>query len=134
VNGIDSIFSTLNSQKSVLDYHLERHNLLLSNIAHIDTPGYVAKDLARVDPPSFAGALEVAMKETNPGHLPGDRSQSLAGRVFSDPSPGVGNDKNAVSLDREAAKVAANQLRYDVIASLLGGELTGLAWAANDGR
>jgi len=37
-------------------------------------------------------------------------------------------------VDREAAKIAANQVRYDALASLVSGELSGLSWAANDGR
>jgi flagellar basal body rod protein FlgB len=47
---------------------------------------------------------------------------------------GTSSDGNAVSLDREAVKIAANQMRYDAIASLTQNELSGLVWAANDGR
>jgi flagellar basal body rod protein FlgB len=39
-----------------------------------------------------------------------------------------------VSVDREAVKIAANQLRYDTLAVLASQTLNGLAWAANDGR
>ncbi len=46
----------------------------------------------------------------------------------------AGSDGNAVSLDREAVKIATNQLRYDTVASLTQNELSGLVWAANDGR
>jgi flagellar basal body rod protein FlgB len=45
-----------------------------------------------------------------------------------------GADGNKVSLDREAVKIATNQLRYDTLASLVQNELSGLAWAANDGK
>ena len=47
---------------------------------------------------------------------------------------GAGFDGNAVSVDREAVKIAANQLRYDTLAVLASQELDGLGWAANDGR
>jgi len=43
-------------------------------------------------------------------------------------------DGNFVSLDREAAKVAANQSRYDVVATLVTSELASLSFAASDGR
>ena len=47
------------------------------------------------------------------------RRRERAGRVFEDPSAGAGNDGNFVSLDREAAKVAANQVRYDVVSAIV---------------
>ena len=58
----------------------------------------------------------------------------VSGRVFEDPTAGAGNDRNFVSLDREAAKVAANQVRYDVISTLVAAELGDLSYAANDGH
>src|SRR5689334_19405025 len=40
-------FASVSSLQGALDYHMERHNLLVSNIAHVDTPGYRPVDLAR---------------------------------------------------------------------------------------
>ena len=56
------------------------------------------------------------------------------GRVFQDLSAGVGNDGNYVSLDREAAKLAANQLRYDTVSAIVSAELRQLSFAASDGK
>ena len=135
-----SIFSRLTPIKSALDYHLERHNVLVSNVAHVDTPKYVPKDLARVDPPvagppDFKKTFEVALKQTDPRHIATSNTPGpVTGRVFEDPSQGTGADRNAVSLDREAAKIASNQIRYDVVANIISGDLAGLAWAVGDGR
>jgi flagellar basal-body rod protein FlgB len=121
-----------------LDYHLERHNVLVSNISNVDTPGYVPRDLARngVDGPAgFAGVLQVTLQRTSGAHLVGNANASpVSGRVFEDPTPGTGNDGNFVSLDREASKVAANHIRYDVISTLVAAQLGDLSFAANDGR
>jgi flagellar basal body rod protein FlgB len=57
-----------------------------------------------------------------------------SGQLFEDPSPAAGNDRNSVSLDREAAKAAANQVRFDVVSTLMTAELAGLSFAASDGR
>jgi flagellar basal body rod protein FlgB len=54
--------------------------------------------------------------------------------VFEDLSSGVGADGNYVSLDREAAKLAANQLRYDVVSAIAAAELKQLQYAVNDGK
>jgi len=130
------LFSVIQPLHDALDYHLERHNVLASNVAHVDTPGYVPRDLARVEgPASFEATLSVAMARTHEGHLAGAPTMTATtGRVFDDPSAGAGNDKNFVSLDREAAKLAANQIRYDVASTLATSELAQLAYAAGDAR
>lgn len=132
------IFSALVPLHSALDYHLERHSVLSSNVAHVDTPGFKPSDLARVDEPngSFDAALGVAMAKTAPGHIGGGAETGgvVHGRIFEDTSAGVGNDGNYVSLDREAAKVAANQLRYDTVSAIVSAELRQLHFAASDAK
>jgi len=133
------LFASIQPLHSALDYHLERHSVLASNVAHVDTPGYRPNDLARVesaDGTSFDGALTVAMRRTNEAHLGtgGEGTAELEGRTFQDLSAGVGNAGNYVSLDREAAKVAANQLRYDVVSAIVSAELRGMHFAATDAK
>jgi flagellar basal-body rod protein FlgB len=120
-----------------LDYHLARHNLLTSNLAHLDTPNYKPLDLQRTPGTSFHDAMQVALAQTDEGHLggaPHGRAEEATWKTVEDPTAQPGYDGNAVSVDREAAKIAANQVRYDALASLVSGELSGLSWAANDGR
>jgi flagellar basal-body rod protein FlgB len=123
-----------------LDYHLARHNILASNLAHLDTPGYKPLDLQRTSAAApFHEALQVALEQTEPGHLSGSVAAPRGAsdetwKTVADPTVGAGADGNAVSVDREAAKIAANQVRYEALASLTSGELSGLLWAANDGR
>jgi flagellar basal-body rod protein FlgB len=133
---VPNFFAGIVPLQSSLDYHLERHNVIASNVAHVDTPGFRPKDLSRVDPSDFASVLNVMIERTDPQHLAerGEGAASRMGRVFEDPTAGAGNDGNYVSLDRESAKLAANHLRYDVVSALTASKLKGLAWAANDGK
>ena len=134
---MSDLFSAVGPLHAALDYHLERHTVLSSNIAHVDTPGFHPHDLRRVDPvESFDSALSVAMERTNSAHfqLPNVDAAALDGRVFEDLSAGAGNDGNYVSLDREAAKVAANQLRFDVVSAVVSAELSQLRYAAGDAK
>jgi flagellar basal-body rod protein FlgB len=134
---MSDLFSAVAPLHAALDYHLERHTVLSSNIAHVDTPGYHPHDLRRVDPAqSFGSALSVAMERTNSVHfqLPNADAAALDGRIFEDLSAGAGNDGNYVSLDREAAKVAANQLRFDVVSAVVSAELSQLRYAAGDAK
>src|SRR5204863_8989681 len=118
-----------------LDYHIERHNVLSSNIAHVDTPGYKPKDLARVEEGSFDRVLGVTMERTQAAHLAGGDADAFeVARPFTDTTAGGGADGNYVSLEREAGKLATNQIRYDIVSALVSSELRGLLWAANDGQ
>ena len=126
--GIDTL-------RAGLDYHLARHNLLTSNLSHVDTPGFRPLDLERRVP--FAGALHTAMAATDPAHIGANGASANRAeqtRVIKDPASVPGQDGNAVSLDREAVKIAANNIHYDAIASLVADQLNGMQWAANDGR
>lgn len=119
--------------RGALDYHLKRHNVLASNLAHVDTPNYRPKDLARVG--AFDGAMKVAMTATDAHHLgaatsPGGESF----RVIDDKGASPSLDGNGVSIDREAVKIATNDIRYETITALVADELNGLSWAANDGK
>ena len=121
--------------QAALDYHLSRQNLLTANLAHVDTPNFRPLDLARGA--GFESSLHVALNATNPGHIGtngADGQKHEQFRVMLDPSASVGYDGNGVNVDREASKIAANNVRYDALASLVSGELAGLSWAASDGR
>lgn len=96
-----------------MTFHRERQSVLAGNLANLDTPGYVPLDLARVEPQSGEGSPEL--------------------EVFADPGGGVGPDGNAVSLERELAKIDANRVRYGVSAQLCSRRLAMLRYAAGDG-
>jgi flagellar basal-body rod protein FlgB len=135
-HAVPDLFSGVNALQGALDYHLERHNVIASNVAHVDTPGFRPSDLARVNPTDFAQVLSVTLERTAPAHMTAasDAGAARHGRVFQDLAAGAGNDGNYVSLDRESAKLAANHLRYDVVSTITSAQLRGLAWAANDGK
>lgn len=129
-----ALIDTVEHLKTGLDYHLQRHNLLASNLAHLDTPGYRTVDLVRE---KFEGELNVAhveMQATNASHLHGASHTDQGFRVQEDAPVGSGADGNGVDLDKETMKIASNQLRYDMIAQLASSELSTLTWAANDGK
>lgn len=135
-----ALIDSVENLRGALDYHLTRHNLLASNLAHIDTPGYKPVDLERAKGAgSFDQSLHVAMSATQPGHMAPASSSSFVdgrpvGKVIDDPGAAKGEDGNGVDLDREAVKIASNQMRYDMLAQLASSELASLSWAASDGK
>ena len=108
-----ALLDVTNHLHQALDYHIQRHNLLTANLSHIDTPGFRPLDLAQRS--GFDAALDTAMASTDPGHLPTTGSSGSRFEVVMDQTTPAGMDGNAVSVDREAVKIAANQLRYDTL-------------------
>lgn len=130
-----SLVESVERLRRGLDYHMSRHNVLVSNLTQSETPGYRPLDLARSD---FKKVLGVALETTNTGHLGGQSSAANATtagfRVIKGGPAEAGGDGNSVDVDKEAMKIASNQLRYDTLAQLTQNELSDLVWAANDGR
>jgi flagellar basal-body rod protein FlgB len=129
---VANLFHQVTALSQSLDFHLERHNLLASNIAHVDTPRYKPKDLARINDDDFQAAMNVAMERTNAAHMADGTPEAFNGMVFQDLTAGGGADGNYVSLDREAGKLAVNRLRYDIVSVLVRSHLDGLMKAVND--
>ncbi|MCS6915109.1 MAG: flagellar basal body rod protein FlgB [Myxococcales bacterium] len=125
---MSNLFSgTLRLEQS-LDYHQDRHILLTSNIANVDTPGYRPVDLGLVPAPP---AGELRLVQTHARHIdPQDHPPLIV--PFEDPSPSPGNDQNAVDLDRELVKIAANTIRYETASELVARRLALLRYAAGD--
>src|SRR3954466_8762220 len=127
-----ALIDSVERLRTGLDYHLQRHNVLVSNLAQAETPRYRPVDLARTD---FDGTLDVALAATEPGHVGVNvASTAPAFQVVEDKTAKASADGNAVDIDREAVKIATNQMRYDMLAQLASSELSGLEWAANDGK
>ena len=124
------LLDSVEQLRAGLDY-LARHNILTSNLAHVDTPGYRPKDLVRGA--SFASTLSAALTATDPHHF-GGGGKAAENHVVTDRGAAMSLDGNAVSIDREAVKIATNNIRYETITTLVGDELSGLNWAVNDGR
>ncbi|HEY7490222.1 MAG TPA: flagellar basal body rod protein FlgB [Candidatus Tectomicrobia bacterium] len=119
-----------------LDLRLIRHQVLTSNVANAETPGYVAKDVR------FEEALQQAvhftaqstLRRTNPRHLPQpQRLGDVQGTLVVSPSDDVGRDRNSVSVDREMAELTTNTLQYNASAEILSRMFDQLKRTISDG-
>ena len=124
-----ALLDSVERLRTGLDYHLARHNVLVSNLAQSETPNYKPVDLARTD--GIDGAAQLTA--TAPGHIGANGAASF--KIIEDPEAAkAGADGNGVDIDKEAVKIATNQIRYDMLAQLASSELQGLEWAATDGK
>jgi flagellar basal-body rod protein FlgB len=95
-----------------LTYLSERQEVIASNIANADTPGYKTLDLE--SPVDFSSALQDAVVE-----VPGMTSR---------------NDGNNVSIDREARLLSEDAIHFNLATQLLRGQLKGIRSAIEEGR
>jgi flagellar basal-body rod protein FlgB len=98
--------------QSALKLHAQRQQLIASNIANADTPGYKARDI------DFAGALknaEAAQARPQTARLPkapGEESP-LGAELLYRSVVQRSVDGNTVDLDIERAQFAENAVRYE---------------------
>jgi flagellar basal-body rod protein FlgB len=123
---VTQIFGAVDHLASAMTFHRERHTVLAGNLANIDTPGYRPMDLARV-----ATGDASTVTTTHAGHMGATSDPNVV--AFDDGGDLQGGDGNAVSLERELAKVDANRVRYGTSAELVSRRLAMLRYAAGDG-
>jgi flagellar basal-body rod protein FlgB len=104
-----------------LDERAVRGELIASNIANVDTPGYKAKDLQFKDAlAEKMGSIE--LKTTNPKHLSDNVRGANVGQISENPNPGR-PDGNNVDINNEIMKLTTNSLQYVGRVQLLGRRL-----------
>ncbi|HEV7267394.1 MAG TPA: flagellar basal body rod protein FlgB [Falsiroseomonas sp.] len=99
-----------------------RQSVLAQNVANADTPGFRPHDLTPFQR-ELAGATRLAMARTAQSHSAGSPVAALGARAERNAAEVV-PDGNAVSLDREAMRIAetdtAHQLAMAVHRSFMG--------------
>ena len=106
----------------VLDLRSARHEVLTTNIANADTPGYVGFEfLFEEELQKAAQAARVkGLERTHAKHFPqGSPLESVAGRVEPTDTPFKGQDRNSVNIEKEMVKLAENSLLYEATVQML---------------
>jgi flagellar basal-body rod protein FlgB len=96
--------------QNALNLHAHRQQLIASNIANADTPGYKARDI------DFAAALknaEAAQGKAQAPALPKPDAGPLGADVLFRSAVQRSVDGNTVDLDVERAQFAENAVRYE---------------------
>ncbi|MDR7379564.1 flagellar basal-body rod protein FlgB [Rhodoferax ferrireducens] len=124
---LDKMVGGMDFQSKALVLRAERQRAIASNIANVDTPGYVARDYNFKDAMTAAtsGQKLMAGEKTSAQHmdLPGldsslSNAQKLGYSVQSQPNM----DNNTVDLDRERANFVDNSVRYEATLRFINGQ------------
>jgi flagellar basal-body rod protein FlgB len=106
----------LSSLRTRMQWHQERQRVLAENIANADTPNFRPRDLAPMKPAAEASGM-LAMTRTSASHL----TLGGGGTHFDSARDGkveVRPAGNAVDLEDQMMKVAANQMDYQAATTL----------------
>jgi flagellar basal-body rod protein FlgB len=98
-----------------LSYLAQRQEVIASNIANADTPGYKARDVEM--PADFSAAL-----------------QEASGDVVETPGLPSRNDGNSVNIDREARLLAENTIKFSLTTQIIRSQLKDIRSAIDEGR
>ena len=121
-----------------LNHRLARQNVIVSNVANSNTPGYRALGY------EFESQLQAAvgdpsqkLKTSDPRHIthPGlTQNGNLKPDLIVKPTESIGNDGNTVDVDAEMAELATNQILYKATVELLNRKLGMLRYGIDGGR
>lgn len=103
-----------------LEVASNRHHLIVSNMANVDTPGYHTRDL------DFHNAMNRVMNE-------GEGAQ-LEPAALEVPGLMERPDGNNVNIDRESMMLSETQLQYQLGVQLVKAEFHKLLTAIKDGN
>lgn len=114
-----------------------RNNVISSNIANAETPGYQAKKM------DFENALSRALDFEDMGNLEGSKPEHyptgpgalsrVRADIYENPDVSVNNDGNTVDVEREMTALAENSIMYKAAIQLINKKMAALKYAATDG-
>lgn len=130
--GFDPTIGALNTS---LNLRLMNQNLISSNIANADTPGFKSKVM------EFESALRDALgvdqrlplAEGDQSHISHHATDPVQPEIYENPNGVESLDGNTVNRAEEMARLAENQLLYDASAEILKRKLGMLKYAITEG-
>ena len=112
---------TINVLHNAMNLRVQRQQVISSNLANSDTPGYAPARL------NFEEQLQNSISDSNmslsssdPEHFPvHDEAPGVQGSVSREPSLSRIGDKNNVSVDQEMQRLSENQIKYEAMTKML---------------
>ncbi len=126
---------TLQALTTALNFREMRQELISSNVANANTPGYKAKKLDFEE--ALARALDVdgqmKMNATDGRHynVGSGGFNNLEPEIYDNPNGVVSENGNTVDVEAEMAQMAENKLMYDALVQLINKKMGIMKYAIN---
>ena len=129
---------TLQALTTALNFREMRQELISSNVANANTPGYKAKKLDFEE--ALARALDVdgqmKMNATDGRHynVGSGGFNNLEPEIYDNPNGVVSENGNTVDVEAEMARMAENKLMYDALVQLINKKMGIMKYAINSDK
>jgi flagellar basal-body rod protein FlgB len=129
---------TLKALTTALNFREMRQELISSNVANANTPGYKAKKLDFES--ALARALDVdgqmRMNATDGRHhnVGNGGFNNLEPEIYDDPNGVVSENGNTVDVEAEMARMAENKLMFDALVQLINKKMGIMKYAINSDK
>lgn len=126
---------TLKALTTALNFREMRQELISSNVANANTPGFKAKKLDFEE--ALARALDVdghmQMNVNDERHYTVGNGgfNNLEPEIYDNPNGVVSENGNTVDVEAEMAKMAENKLMYDALVQLINKKMGIMKYAIN---
>ena len=126
---------TLKALTTALNFREMRQELISSNVANANTPGFKAKKLDFEE--ALARALDVdgqmKMNATDGRHynVGSGGFNNLEPEIYDNPNGVVSENGNTVDVEAEMAQMAENKLMYDALVQLINKKMGIMKYAIN---
>lgn len=127
----DSMFTGLDKIGRGLDASWTKNEVISSNIANVDTPGYKKKKAVFGDllNEELSSSL---LKTSHERHMQIDGASSIVSITTDMSTTNMRTDENNVNIDEEMSDLAKNQIYYNVLTQRATGEINKLRSAIQD--
>ena len=125
---------TLDAMSAYMTRLSQRQQVVASNLANIDTPGFKTKDI------SFHATMQEFLSEsmdlqtTQPGHSRGFIPIASHAQVFEVQGLPSRADQNNVDLDQEMLKLSETTFDYSLITQMVRGKFRTIGLSINEGK
>ena len=126
---------TLKALTTAMNFREMRQELISSNVANANTPGFKAKKMDFEE--ALARALDVdgqmQMNVANERHhnVGNGGFNNLEPEIYDDPNGVISENGNTVDVESEMAKMAENKLMYDTLVQLINKKMGIMKYAIN---
>lgn len=118
---------TLQALASGLKFREMRQEIISSNVANAETPGYKAKRLdfesALARALDVDGQMQMNIEDQNHFNVGSGGFNNLQPETYDDPNGIVSEDGNTVDREKEMTLMAENKVMYDTLVQLMNKKL-----------
>jgi len=115
--------------EQLVNFTQARHTALAGNIANIDTPGYVARDLSVED---FRKQLREAVHDHRQTSMNSDHSSTALAQVSKNPKSILFHDKSQVGVEHQVTEMVKNRIEHNTALAIMASQFQLLQTAISE--